>query len=331
MSLVFGHMATHVVGAAARLGVADVIGDGECTGAVLAARLGVDRVALARVLRTMVALGLLSEPTRGTYRLTEAGALLRTDHADSLHPFVTMATDRDVLSAWFDLDTTVRTGTTAFERVFGVSFGEHMSANPWLSQRFHESLRWGAARTAELVIQHYDLRRFSTVADVGGRDGTLLAVLLAREPRLRGIVYDTLEPATHALTTLTAAGVADRCATTVGDILSGAPAGADLYLLRAVARYRDDDEVYTILGNIRAAMPAHGRVLLIEPILPTTVDGSVSTNRYLSDLNMLVNFSGRERTHSEFRQLLARAGFAPPRVTALPAPSESTLIEAAPA
>ena len=52
VSLVFGHMATHVVGAMARLGLADAIVDGRCSGPELAARLDVDRVALARPIGT---------------------------------------------------------------------------------------------------------------------------------------------------------------------------------------------------------------------------------------------------------------------------------------
>jgi hypothetical protein len=52
---------------------------------------------------------------------------------------------------------------------------------------------------------------------------------------------------------------------------------------------------------------------------------------YLSDLNMMVNLGGRERTRTDFEQLCHRAGFTLTSITPLPAPSAFCLIEAAPA
>lgn len=69
---------------------------------------------------------------------------------------------------------------------------------------------------------------------------------------------------------------------------------------------------------MRSVIPGHGRLLIVEPVLPDTVDGSAPAVMYLSDLNMLVNLGGRERTRTDFDELYNRAGFALTTVTPLP-------------
>lgn len=71
----------------------------------------------------------------------------------------------------------------------------------------------------------------------------------------------------------------------------------------------DDDRAAAILGYCRDVIPDHGRLLLIEPVLPETVDPAAGPSAYLTDLNMLVNVGGRERTRTDFDQLLTRSGF----------------------
>jgi predicted transcriptional regulator len=96
--LVFGAMAAEVLFTAARLGVADRLGDNERTGPELAADLGADSTSVTRLLRAMAALELLVESDSSRFRLTEAGALLRTDRPDSMTSFVEMFGDPTMLA-----------------------------------------------------------------------------------------------------------------------------------------------------------------------------------------------------------------------------------------
>ena len=328
--LVGGQMAGQVVAAAARLGVADLIGDDVRTGPELADRLGADPAALTRLLRALAALGLLTEVDAGTFRLTGAGALLRTDRPDSLTEHVLMFSDPTMLAAWQRLDDAVRTGATTFEAVFGVSFFEHLSGNPRLSARFNASMRQSTLATAAVLPTSYDFVRFHTVLDIGGGNGALLAAVLARHPALRGVLYDTAPGLSEADATLAEAGVADRCATRTGNFFTSIPPDADLYMLKSVLHNWDDERAHTILEHCRKVIPHHGRLLIIERVLPGQVTGSGQSGMYLADLNMLVNVGGRERTHVEFEQLCTRAGFNVIDVRALPAPSWFSMIEAAP-
>jgi ubiquinone/menaquinone biosynthesis C-methylase UbiE len=326
--LVFGAMAAEVVFAAARMRVADLLGDGQHSAAEVAGEIGADEEALTRLLRTLAALGLVCEPAPAQFGLTVAGQLLRSDQPASMHAIVRTFGDPTMLSAWRELDTAIRTGQPTFEKVYGTSFFNYLSANPELSEQFNSAMRQGTVVAAQQLLQHYDFGPFRTIADIGGGNGTLLAEILRAYPSLRGILFDTADGLAQADRTLTGANVADRCAIRAGDFLAAAPEGADVYLLKSVLQDGDDNRASAILAHISRVIPDDGRLLIIEPVLPQVFDASAPSTMYLSDLNMLVNLGGRIRTRSDFEQLCERAGFTLQTVTPLPPPVGSSVFEA---
>ncbi|RCV52073.1 methyltransferase [Marinitenerispora sediminis] len=329
--LACGFMAAQAVASAARLRVMDRIGDGEMTADALAEECGADAQAMLRLLRALAALDLLAESGPGRFSLAAGGSLLRADRPGSLHAFVLMLTDPALTRAWEHLEESVRTGRPAFDGVFGTDFFTYVGENPELSARFNTAMSDITRATAEGLPEQYDFGRFRAVVDVGGGDGTLLAGILRAYPALRGTVFDTREGLAQAEETLRRAGVGERCSVESGDFFAAVPGGGDLYLLKSVLHDWDDDRAASILGHCRRAVPDHGRLLIIEPVLPATVDSSVPPLMYLNDLNMLVNLGGRERTRAEFTDLCARAGFTLTSVRPLWPPNEFSLIEAAPA
>jgi hypothetical protein len=102
--------------------------------------------------------------------------------------------------------------------------------------------------------------------------------------------------------------VSERCTVVTGDFFTAVPA-ADAYVVKSVIHDWDDERSVAILSRVREAMPAHGALLLVEPILRED-PGVLGDQRMLlmSDLNMLVCTGGRERTEAEFADLLTAAG-----------------------
>lgn len=329
-ALVFGAMAAEAVFCAARLRIADVLGDGQRNGAEIAAEIGADPDALTRFLRVLAALELLSEPAPTEFRLSEVGRLLRSDRPDSMHELVCMFGDPTMLSAWRELETAIRTGETPFESIYGTRFFDYLSANPQLSERFNATMRYGTTIAVRQVLRHYDFGPFDTIADIGGGDGTLLAAVLQTYPGKRGILYDTASGLAQAGPTLDAAGVGERCAIRAGDFRAAAPDGAELYILKSVLQDWCDDSAAAILALIRTVIPDDGRLLIIEPLLPERVDSSAPATMYLGDLNMLVNLGGRERTWADFNKLCERTDFTLQAATRLPPPVSLSMLEATP-
>ena len=113
-------------------------------------------------------------------------------------------------------------------------------------------------------------------------------------------------------------------ATAPGDFFTDAPPAADVYILSHVLHDWDDDSCVRILQNVRRAMPAGARVLAVE-ILVEPERNAWSQDK-ITDLEMLVTLTGRERTREEFTALFARSGLRLERV--IPTSAAESIIEA---
>ncbi|MEV4738613.1 methyltransferase [Streptomyces sp. NPDC049555] len=332
MQWVFGARATETVALAVRLGLPDAIGDGTARAEDLGRRHGFPPRQMTRLLRALASLGLCTEPSPGTFALAPAGALLRKDHPDSLYDFARFHTAPQTLQPWTRLESSLRSGRTAFEEHFGVPLYQYLAGEPELSAVFNAAMSQETHRTAQTLPGAYDFGRFRTVMDVGGGDGTLLAAILGHHPALEGVLFETVEGAAQAADTFKTAGLDGRATVATGDFLASLPQGADLFLIKSVLHNWDDEHATTILRNCRAAMPAHGRVLIVEVVLPEKAapDDAAELDPYLKDLQMQVLVGGRERTRTDFDQLCAAAGLTVTDVVPLPPHIGFSLVEAAP-
>jgi ubiquinone/menaquinone biosynthesis C-methylase UbiE len=156
-----------------------------------------------------------------------------------------------------------------------------------------------------------DVAGCSTVADVGGGTGDVLAAILEANPGVRGILIDRPEMLARAHPTLRTGPLAARCVLQPGDLFGELPA-ADAYVLAQVLHDWDDDRASSILGNLRRAAPPGARVFVLTMLIPETGGPHPAKT---ADIGMMALFGGgRERTEAELREMLASAGW---RVTAV--------------
>ncbi|MEH1017221.1 methyltransferase, partial [Micromonospora sp. CPCC 206060] len=172
----------------------------------------------------------------------------------------------------------------------------------------------------------------SPVVDVGGGNGTLISAILKSSPESRGIVFDSPTGVEKAAQVLADEGVADRCDVHSGDFFVEVPRGGDAYVMKSIIHDWSDEQSMVILRNCREAVPADGRLLIIDPVLPPppVTESLASPFAYLNDLAMLVKLGGKERTEAEYEALLSAAGFRKTRVVPLAGPARICLIEAVP-
>jgi len=330
--MITAYMTSQVIYVAARLGIAELLQDGARSGDELARATGTHAPSLRRLLRGLAAVGVVDEIEPGRFELTSFGALLRPGVPGSVRNLALLFVDEPVWRAWGSLLHSVRTGETAFDHVFGMGTFDYFARHPEAAAIFNEAMTEGTRWAAPAVIAAYDFSRFQTIVDIGGGNGTLLAAILAANPGLRGTVFDLAMGVAGARSHLEAAGVADRRQVVEGDFfVQPLPSGADAYLLKSVIHDWDDERSIAILENCRRAMPAHGKLLLVEPVLPASVERSEAHQRMvMSDLNMLAVAGGRERTEDEFGALLKSAGFRLTAVVPAGAPSIYSVIEGVP-
>jgi O-methyltransferase domain/Dimerisation domain len=310
LQLATSYRISQAIYAATRLGVADLLADGPKSSEELARDTGAHTPSLARLLRTLIAFGLLREAEPGRFALTSLGAYLQADHPQSLRDAVLMFGSEDFWRTWGDLLHCVETGESATSHLFGVPnafayYAQHPDVNAMMNSGFVANGRVGA----DAVVAAYDFSASGTLVDVGGGQGQLLVAILRAYPTLRGILFDQPYVVVGARPLLEAAGVAERCQIVGGDLFTEIPTGGDTYLLMNIIHDWDAAQALAILKNCSKAMRPQTTILLIEQMLPTHIVPSATTqSQTLSDLNMLVRTGGQQRTEQEFRTLFDEAG-----------------------
>jgi hypothetical protein len=300
------------VSAVATLGVADALADGPRTVDEIAEIVEADPPTLYRLLRACTDFDLFTELDGRVFALTAVGDALRTDSPVSMRAFARWVGEPADRYTWSDLVTSVRTGAPAFDAVHDQSIWTYLAEHHDVASVFNDAMTSASNQMIAPVVHAYDFSGFGTIVDVGGGHGALLAEVLKANPGLRGTVYDQPEVVLGADATLTAAGVRARAEISSGSFFDGVPPGADAYLLSNIIHDWDDDASHKILSNCRAAMPAHGRVLLVEVVMPGKPEPSPTVK--LMDLNMLVLCGGKQRTEAEFGELFRGAGLELSRV-----------------
>lgn len=304
---------------AAKLGIADLLGDGPKSAAQLAAATSSNSQSLFRVLRALSSAEVLSQIDEDRFALARLGNALRSDLPGSLRGIV-ITLGEIHYQACGDLLHTVKTGSPAFDRVFGTSLFEYLQQNPAAGIAFNQGMTDLSSLLAYAILLAYDFSEITSIADVGGGEGRLLKSILEFYPQMTGIVLDSCnEPRSPA----------DQnkvpCAFVEGDFFDSVPENAQAYLLCGVLHDWSDEFAGVILRNCRKAMATNGRLLIVETVVPETNSRSFSK---LLDINMMVMTSGRERTKSEFRALLDAADFTVTRIISTMAPQ--SIVEARP-
>ena len=304
-SIITGYWRSQAVYVAARLGIADLLAHGPRNVSDLADDAGCDEDALFRLLRALAGIGVFAETEPRTFAMTPLAEPLREDAENSQRALALMMGEEQY-QAWGDLLYSVRTGETAFEKRFGQPIFEYLSAHPQKARIFDAAMTGIHGREAAAVVEAYDFSSVNVLADVGGGNGSQITTVLQRHPAIQGILYDLPHVVEHARRWIEDAGLKDRCRLEGGSFFDAVPDGADAYLLRHIIHDWNDDRSLVILQNIRRVIPSHGRLLIVESVIPP---GNDPLPAKFLDLTMLVVPGGKERTREEYASLLAAARF----------------------
>ncbi|MFI8520340.1 methyltransferase [Streptomyces sp. NPDC085481] len=323
--LVTGFWVARTVHAGTALGLPDHVAGRPGTAAELAALTGTDPRSLHRLLRALAAVGVLRVDGEGRYTTTALGDTLRTDVPGSLASFVQLELGAAHHGAWGLLTDAVRSGEPVFEAASGHPIWEYFARTPELADHLGKAMTGLTAMVADAVLDVFDFGPYRRIVDVGGGEGGFLAAILGAHPGVSGTVFDLPHVVANGRTRIAEAGLADRCALIGGSFFEKVPQGGDLYTMKWVLHDWSDDSSIEILTSVRRAMPADGRLLVVDTVVP---DGGDFSPSKIIDLNMMVLSGGQERTADEFRALFEAAGFTLTRI--LPTASPSSVVEAIP-
>ncbi|MET7294951.1 methyltransferase [Streptomyces griseoloalbus] len=304
--LVFGAACAAAVRAAVRLGVADALDDSPMTVDDLAAAVKTQPHTLRRLLRALSCQGVFTENPDGTFEHTEMSRLLREDDPHSLRYIALWCTEPWTWNVWPLLDEAVRSGRNVFEDVYDREFFTYLNESaPESAHVFNRAMTTSSEQSARDVALLLDLDDASTVVDIGGGQGHVLANLLEKHPHLHGTLLDLPGVVENADPRLREGGaLAGRADLLARDCREDVPVRADVYIIKNVLEW-DDDSTRRALGNVRKAARPGARVVVIENLVDDTPSMRFTT---AMDLLLLLNVGGAKHTRRSMVDRLTGAG-----------------------
>lgn len=306
------------------MGIPDFIEPGSARSiAEIARESGCDERSLYRTLRFLASYGVFEERDGRSFAHTPVSQVLRTDAPESSRPASQLF--HFLNQSMQEMEHSLRTSESALTKVLGMPIFEYFHQHPETAAMFDSAMTSIHGPETGAMLSVYNFSGIGTLADLGGGNGSLLVQVLNKYPEMMGIVMDLEQVVNRAKPNLEAAGLADRCTIHPVDFFEEVPPGADAYLMRHIIHDWNDEQSIQILKNCRKAVPPHGKLLLVEAVVPTGNDRSIAKDQ---DIGMLLWPGGMERTEQEYKDLFAASGFELVGIT--PTPSPVSVIEGRP-
>ncbi len=315
MDMLFGFALSRSISVAAQFGLADQLKDGPKSADELAAATGLHARSLYRMMRALAGAGVFAEDGERRFSLTPLSDVLRSDAPESLRAFASFIANDVNFTTWAKLPYSIQTGERGFDHTYGAFYFDWIVQNPAEGKIFNDAMTSMSLGSGQAVVAGYDFTGIRKLVDVGGGHGMLLAAILQKYPDLQGVLFDAAPVISQANAVLEAAGVAERCELVSGNFFQSVPAGGDAYIMKHIVHDWSDDECVTFLSHCREGMTPGGKMLVVEMVLP---EPNVPAPSKFLDLEMLLFMTGCERTESEYRALLERAGFTFSRIVSAP-------------
>lgn len=322
LQLAMGAIMTQALGVAAKLGIADLLADGEKPVDELASASEAHAPSLYRILRSLASTGVFVETAPRVFANTQVSNLLRSDVPGSMRNGVIFMAEPWHYNVWGNMLHSARTGETAWKATHGQEVFDWFPSHPEESEIFNRAMTDMSAGAAPAVVAAYDFSGINVLADIAGGHGLLLAQILKSNSEMKGILFDMDHVIAGADEMLETQGVADRVEKVSGDFFKEVPS-ADAYIMKHIIHDWDDERSIKIMQSIHRAMIGDGKVLLIEMVIP---EGNDPHPGKILDLEMLTSPGGLERTEAEYASLFERAGFRLNRI--IPTFSPFSVIEA---
>ncbi|HJS51994.1 MAG TPA: methyltransferase [Pyrinomonadaceae bacterium] len=309
---------------AAKLGISDHLADGPKTADELAKLTDTHSDSLYRILRMLAMVGIYKEDGERKFSLTPLSETLLSDAVGTLRGAAIAEMGEVHYAAWGNIMHSVRTGEIAFDNHFGMDIWQYFQKDPEKAENFNRYMAASSELLNQAISTQYDFSSYKKLIDVGGGIGGMISAILDKNPGLNGAIYDAPSVVEQAKGFLASRGLSDRCETIAGDFFQSVPAGGDIYSMRWILHDWEDSKSITILENIKNVLPASGKLVLAEAVVPEV--GEPHFSKFF-DLIMLTMTGGRERTEKEWGTLLKRAGYRIERI--IPTESFLSIIEAA--
>ncbi|MFL6141119.1 MAG: methyltransferase [Labedaea sp.] len=190
-------------------------------------------------------------------------------------------------------------------------------------RRFVESMDVLSAPCGAALAATFDWSGRTTLVDLGGGRGNVVATVLGAHPHLRGASFDLPDLRPLFDEHVTRLGLADRMRFHAGDFFRDELPPADVYLLGHLLADLDDERCEQLVARVADALPPGGTLLVYDAMIDP--DRPQTWRNWLLMLNLqLVSPGGTGYRTKDCQSWLTRAGLV--EVGACPLVDHETLV-----
>lgn len=221
--------------------------------------------------------------------------LLTESNPDSLK-YACLNWGAEHLTAWQNLDFSIRTGKSSFEETYKKPFFEFLNDNPEKLYAYHKAMYQYAKDDYKTLPDIIDFSKHKSVMDVGGGYGAVLENIKAKYPNVECILFDL--PKVIEKVTIQNIRKLD------GSFFEKIPSQSEAVILSRVLHDWDDEKANTILKNCFETLPNNGALYVIE-----NCSDKIKIDLSLLSLNMTAMCESYERTSTQYISLCKNVGF----------------------
>ncbi|CAL4916387.1 unnamed protein product [Urochloa decumbens] len=222
----------------------------------------------------------------------------------SMAAMLLMLQDKVLMDCWYSFKEAAVDRGHPFNKAHGMSMFEYQGKDARFNRVFNEGMKnHSTVITKKLLEVYTGFDGIGTLVDVGGGVGATIHAITSKYPHIKGINYDL----PHVISEAPPSPHVQHIG---GDMFEKVPAG-DAVLMKGILHDWNDERCVTLLKNCYDALPAHGKVVVVECILPGKPEAELEAQVVFNiDMVMLAHTpSGKERCLREFQELARGAGF----------------------
>lgn len=200
------------------------------------------------------------------------------------------------LTAWQNLDFSIKTGKSSFEEIYGKPFFDYLNDFPEKLHAYQKAMYEYAKDDYKILPDLIDFSKHKSVMDVGGGYGAILENIKTKKPNVECVLFDLPK-------------VIDRV--TISNIkkLGGSffekiPNQSEAIVLSRVLHDWNNEKAKLILKNCFEALPNNGTLYVIE-----NCSDKIKIDLSLLSLNMSAMCESYERASTQYILLCENTGF----------------------
>lgn len=229
------------------------------------------------------------------FKVNSLSDFLTENNPESLK-FACMNWSSEHLTAWQNLDFSIKTGKSSFEKIYGLPFFEYLNENPEKLHAYHKAMYQYAKDDYKKLPDLIDFSKHKSVMDVGGGYGAVLENIKAKNPGVECILFD-LDKVVEQVSNSNIKKVG-------GSFFNKIPCKAEAIILSRVLHDWNNEKANIILVNCFKALPGNGTLYVIE-----NCSDKIKVDLSFLSLNMTAMCESYERTSAQYISTAQNAGF----------------------